>query len=207
MLGVLIDEWRRGARGPLPQLTRLQLLNALVLIDREGPLGRRALAQTLQINDGVARGLLERLAEKKLISVTETGVHLSSEGKKSLHKILKRLSLKKIFLLEESDLIKNGTAVGVHLVRVYRPGMTGIAQRDEAIKAGAEGSVTIAVRDGKLTIPPDNKDLADLAPRENARLKSEFKPSDRDLIIIGFGRDSARALAGALAAVFSLQQS
>ncbi len=170
-------------------------------------MGRRALAQTLQINDGVARGLLERLAEKKLILVTETGVHLSSEGKKSLHKILKGLSLKKIFLLEESDLIKNGTAIGVHLVRVYRPGITGIAQRDEAIKAGAEGSVTIAVRGGKLTIPPDNKNLAELAPRENARLKSEFKPSDKDLIIIGFGRDSGRALAGALAAVFSLQQS
>ena len=204
---MLIDEWRRGARGPLPQLTRLQLLNALVLVEREGPVGRRALAQTLQINDGVARGLLERLSEKKLILVSETGVHLSSEGKKSLHRILKGLSLKKIFLLEESDLIKVGTAIGVHLVHIYRPGMTGIAQRDEAIRAGAEGSVTIAVQNGKLIIPPDNKNLAELAPRENARLKSEFKPSDMDLIVIGFGKDSGRALAGALAAVISLQQS
>ncbi len=205
MLEVLIDKWRRGTRGPLPQLTSLQILNALVIIDREGPLGRRALAQTLQINDGVARGLLERLAEQRLISVAETGVHMSSQGKKGLDSLLKQLSVKKISLLEESDLIKNSTAFGVHLVRAYRPAMTGIAQRDEAIKAGAEGAVTISVHAGRLTIPPDNKNLAHLAPKENARLKSEFKPSDKDLIIIGFGRDSGRALAGALAAVLSLQ--
>ncbi len=207
MLKALIDKWRRGARGPLPQLTPLQLLNALVLIEREGPMGRRVLAQTLQINDGIARGLLERLAEQKLISVTETGVHLSPEGKKNLHKFLKQLSVKKIFLLEGSDLIRNGTAIGIHLVQASRPGITGIAQRDEAIKAGAQGSVTIAVRAGKLMIPPDNKNLAELAPKENTRLNTEFSPSDNDLIIIGFGRDSRRALAGALAAVLSLQQS
>lgn len=206
MLEALIEKWRRGARGPLPQLSPLQLLNALVLIEREGPMGRRVLAHTLEINDGVARGLMERLAEHKLISVTGTGVRLSPNGKRSLHRFLKQLSVKKIFPLKESDLIKNGSAIGIHLARSYRPGITGISQRDEAIKAGAEGSVTIAVRDGKLTVPPDNKNLAQLAPRENARLKSEFKASDKDLIIIGFGRDSGRALAGALAAVFSLQQ-
>ncbi len=206
MLEDLIDKWRRGARGPLPQLTPLQLLNALVLIEREGPVGRRVLAQTLQINDGIARGLLERLAEQKLISVTETGVHLSPEGKKNLHKLLKQLLVKKILVLDESDLVKSGAAVGVHLARAYRSGITGIAQRDEAIKAGAQGSVTIAVQEGKLMIPPDNKNLADLAPKENSRLNSEFNPSDNDLIIIGFGKDSARALAGALAAVLSLQR-
>jgi len=206
MLEDLIDKWRRGARGPLPQLTPLQLLNALVLIEREGPVGRRVLAQTLQINDGIARGLLERLAEQKLISVTETGVHLSPEGKKNLHKLLKQLLVKKILVLDESDLVKSGAAVGVHLARAYRSGITGIAQRDEAIKAGAQGSVTIAVQEGNLMIPPDNKNLADLAPKENSRLNSEFNPSDNDLIIIGFGKDSARALAGALAAVLSLQR-
>jgi len=168
--------------------------------------GRRVLAQTLQINDGIARGLLERLAEQKLISVTETGVHLSPEGKKNLHKLLKQLLVKKILVLDESDLVKSGAAVGVHLARAYRSGITGIAQRDEAIKAGAQGSVTIAVQEGKLMIPPDNKNLADLAPKENSRLNSEFNPSDNDLIIIGFGKDSARALAGALAAVLSLQR-
>lgn len=206
MLEELLEKWRRGARGPLPQLTPLQLLNALVLIEREGPLGRRALARTVQINDGVARGLLERLAEQRIISVTDAGVQLSQEGKKNLHKFLRQLSIKKILPLEASGLVGGSTAVGVHLTGAYKVGITGIPQRDEAIKAGADGSITIAVQHGKLTIPPDNKSIAELSPKENDRLHDKFNPSDNDLIIIGFGKDAGRALSGALAAILSLQK-
>src|SRR6266704_4801414 len=101
MLEEMLDRWRRGARGPLPQLTPVQLLNALVLIDREGPVGRRALAQALQINDGVTRGLLERLAEQGLVEVSEgTGVKLSRQGKETLQKYLKQISVRKIKTLD-----------------------------------------------------------------------------------------------------------
>jgi hypothetical protein len=187
-------------------MTPLQLLDALVLIEREGPLGRRALAHALQIKDGVARGLMERLAEGDIVTVAESGVALSKRGKQSLHKFLRQLSVKRILPLRDSDLIPDSSTVNVHLAGAYRSGMTGIAQRDEAIKAGADGSITVAVLGGKLVIPPDNKNLASLAPKENARLRNEFKPSDKDLIIIGFGIDESRALAGAMAAVLSLQQ-
>ena len=206
ILGDILEKWRRGTRGPLPQLTPLQLLNALLLIDREGPLGRRALASALQLNDGVIRGLLERLAESKMVTVTETGVQLSKIGKENLRKLLRQLSIKKIISLEQSDLVPTNSAMGVHVSKGYRPGMTGIVQRDEAIKAGAEGSITVAVLGKKLAIPPDNKSIAELAPKENARLKNELEPRDKDLIIIGFGKDAGRALAGALAAVLSLQK-
>jgi len=128
-----------------------------------------------------------------MVTVTETGVQLSKIGKESLRKLLRQLSIKKIVM-------------GVHATKLYRPGMTGIVQRDEAIKAGAEGSITVAVLGRKLVIPPDNKSIAELAPKENARLRSELEPTDKDLIIIGFGKDPGRALAGALAAVLSLQK-
>jgi hypothetical protein len=202
----ILEGWRRGTRGPLPQIDHNQLLNALVLIEREGPLGRRALAQAIQIKDGVARGLMERLAESRIASVTENGVQLSKPGRERLHKFLRRLSIRKILPLPESDLIVDSEAMSVHLRGAYNRGMTGVPQRDEAIKAGADGSITVAVLGRKLVIPPDNKDLADLAPRENARLRSELEPSNKDLIIIGFGKDASRALAGALAAVLSLQK-
>lgn len=202
----ILDKWRRGSRGPLPQLTPLQLLNALLLIDREGPLGRRALASALQLNDGVIRGLLERLAESKLVTVTETGVQLSKVGKENLRRLLRQLSIKTIISLEQSDLVPANSAMGVHVSKAYRSGMNGIVQRDEAIKAGAGGSITIAVLGNKLVIPPDNKSIAELAPKDNAMLRSELEPTDKDLIIIGFGNDPGRALAGALAAVLSLQK-
>jgi uncharacterized protein DUF4443/CggR-like protein len=187
-------------------LTSLQLLNALIMIDREGPLGRRALAGILQVNDGVVRGLLERLAEGKLVFVTDAGVKLTKKGKQILTRLFRQLSIRKILPLDGSGLITGNKAIGIHLSSAYKPGITGIAQRDEAIRAGAEGSITVAIIGRKLAIPPDNKDLAKLAPEEDARLRIEFNLSDRDLIIIGFAKDSGRALAGALAAVLSLRR-
>ena len=190
----------------MPQLTTLQLLNALVVIEREGPLGRRALSHVLQIKDGIARGLTERLADSRIVSVTETGVQLTKVGRDALHKFLRQLSILKIFPLEGSDLIRDSRAMGIHVKGGYRAGMTGVIQRDEAIKAGAEGSITVAVVGRKLVIPPDNKNLADLAAKENSRLRSELELQDKDLIMVGFGKDSGVALAGALAAVLSLKR-
>lgn len=141
-----------------------------------------------------------------MVTVTETGVQLSKVGKDNLRKLLRQLSIRNIISLEESDLVPTNSAMGVHVSKAYRPGMTGIVQRDEAIKAGAEGSITVAVLGKKLVIPPDNKSIAELAPRDNAMLRGELEPADTDLIVIGFGQDPGRALAGALAAVLSLQK-
>ena len=204
MLEEMLGKWRRGTRGPLPQLTSLQLLNALQLIDQEGPVGRRSLAQALRINDGIARGLLERLAEQGMVMVSETGVKLSQEGRTRLRDALRQMAVRKILNLDQTDLVPGRVAVGIHLARRYQAGMTGIAQRDEAVKAGADGSITLAVKNGRLVIPPDNRDAADLSPKENTRLRSVFRLSDNDLIIIGFAKDHRRAMAGALAAVLSL---
>ena len=207
MLEEMLDKWRRGARGPLPQLTPVQLLSALILIDEEGPVGRRALAQALQINDGVTRGLLERLAEQGLVEVAEgTGVKLSRQGRETLQKYLKQIAVRKIKALNETELVPGRVSVGIHLAKRYKSGITGLSQRDEAIKVGAEGTLTIAVVNGRLSIPPDNKKVAELSPREDARLRELFNLSESDLVIIGFGKDSNRALSGALAAVLSLEK-
>ena len=208
MLEEMLEKWRRGARGPLPHLTPVQLLNALVLIDQEGPVGRRALAQALQINDGVTRGLLERLAEQGLVEVGEgTGVKLSRNGRETLQKYLRQIGVKKITTLNETELVPGKVSVGVQLSRKYKQGMTGVSQRDEAIKAGADGTITMAVVQGDLLIPPDGKKVKDLSPYDNNRLQEAFKLSENDLMVVGFGRDARRALSGALAAVLSLDKS
>src|SRR5207249_4940147 len=81
IVDVILEGWRRGARRPLPALRALRRLNAPALIEREGPLGWRALSQALRIRGGRARGLMERLAGSKLGSVTDPGVQLSKLGK------------------------------------------------------------------------------------------------------------------------------
>lgn len=204
MLEEMLEKWRRGPRGPLPQLTPLLLLNALLLIDQEGPVGRRALAQALSINDGIARGLLERLAEQEIVSVAENGAKLSQQGKSKLQAVLQKMSVRKILTLGETKLVSGRPAVAIQLAEKYQRGMTGIPQRDEAVKAGADGSIIMVVRSGKLLLPPDNKDTAELSPIDNSRLRETLKLGENDLIVIGFGKDQHRALAGAIAAALSL---
>ncbi len=204
LLEEMLEKWRRGKRGPLPHLTPLQLLHALLLIDREGPLGRRALSQALQINDGIARGLLERLGEQGIVKVNENGVSLSAQGKTRLRTLLNQMSVKKIEPFEGSDLVPGKSATGIHLAGKYRQGMSGIPERDEAVKSGAQGLITIGLHERKLVIPPDNRDIGELSPKEDARLRGLFDLAENDLILIGFAQDSRRALAGALAATLSI---
>ncbi len=202
----ILEKWRRGTRGPLPQLTPLKVMEAVLIIEQEGPVGRRFLAQALGINDGVARGLLERLSDEGLVSVDGTGASLSRKGKTRLSELLQDLSVKKIQPLDQVELVPGRVAVAIHLANAYRPGITGILQRDEAVRAGAEGSITFGVKEGKLIVPPDGKDAAEVSPGDDSRLRRTFSPLENDMIVIGFAKDRYRALAGSLAAVFSLSQ-
>ncbi len=206
LIDEILEKWRRGVRGPLPQLTPLKILEAVLIIDREGPVGRRVLAQALGINDGVARGLLERLSDEGLVSVDEAGTKLSQRGKAKLSDLLVELSVRKIQPLDLVDLVPGRAAVAIHLANAYRPGMTGILQRDDAVRAGAEGSITFGVKQGRLIVPPDGKDAAEMSPSDCSRLREMFSLSENDLIVVGFAKDPYRALAGSLAAIFSLAQ-
>jgi len=204
LLDDILSGWRRGSRGPLPQLTSLQVLAALILIRGEGPVGRRLLSQALGINDGVARGLLERLSEKDLIRIAENGASLSEAGRKRLDSELGLLGVGSIHELGETELVPGKRAVGVHLSGRYVMGLNGIRERDEAVRVGADGAITMALLNGRLVVPPDNKDVRDMSRDEDSRLRGLFGPAEKDLLIVGFASDSRLALVGALAAVLSL---
>ncbi len=207
MLEDMLEKWRRGQTGPLPHLTSLQLLHALLMIDEKAPVGRRILAQELELSDGVVRGLLERLGEQGVIRINNYGAVLTSRGKTRLQQILAQMSIRKILYLDECDLVPGKSATAILLSGKYRPGMTGVPQRDEAVRSGAEGSITIGFRGGRLVLPPDNRDAAEISPGEDRRLRGVFNPSENDLIVIGFGVNKARSLSGALAAVLTIPES
>lgn len=207
MLEDVLERWRRGQTGPLPHLTSLQLLHALIVIDEKAPVGRRLLAQELELSDGIVRGLLERLVEQGIAQDKSSGAMLTSRGNARLQKFLTQISVMKIQFLDECELVPGKSATAIHLRGRYRPGMTGVPQRDEAIKSGAQGSITIGFRGGRLVLPPDDRDAAEISPREDRRLRDVFRPSENDLIVIGFAANRARSLSGALAAVLTMSES
>jgi len=204
MLEDVLEKWRRGQTGPLPHLTSLQLLHALMLIHERAPVGRRILAQELEISDGTVRGLLERLAEHGIIQVNKSGAVLTGQGKSRLRKHLSELNIMKVEYLDACELVPGKSVTAIQLTGKYRPGMTGVPQRDEAVRSGAQGSVTIGFRSGRLVLPPDNREAAEVSPKEDKRLREIFDLSENDLIVIGFAGNRPRSLSGALAAVLTI---
>jgi len=77
----------------------------------------------------------------------------------------------------------------------------GIEQRDEAIKIGGEGAITLIVKDGKLIFPGTgevaNENLAEI-------IKRLFKLNDCDVVIIGFAKQKNKAEEATLMAALSL---
>ena len=207
MLEDVLEKWRRGQTGPLPHLTSLQLLQALILIHEKAPVGRRILAQELEISDGTVRGLLERLSEQGIIQVNKSGAVLTGQGTSRLRKHLSELSFMKMEFLGGCDLVPGKSATAIQLTGKYRPGMTGVPQRDEAVRSGAQGSVTIGFQGGRLVLPPDNRETAEMSPKEDKRLREIFVLSENDLIVIGFAGNRSRSLSGALAAVLTIRGS
>ena len=204
MLEDVLEKWRRGQTGPLPHLTSLQLLQALILIHEKAPVGRRILAQELEISDGTVRGLQERLAEHGIIQVNKSGAVLTGQGTSRLRKHLSELNVIKMQFLDGCELVPGKSATAIQLTGKYRPGMTGVPQRDEAVRSGAQGSIIIGFRGGQLVLPPDNRDASEMSPKEDKRLRGIFDLSENDLIVIGFASNKPRSLSGALAAVLTI---
>ena len=207
LLEDVLEKWRRGQTGPLPHLTSLQLLQALILIHEKAPVGRRILAQELEISDGTVRGLLERLAEKRIIQVNKSGAVLTNQGTSRLRKHLTELNITKMEFLDACELVPGKSATAIQLTGKYTTGMTGVPQRDEAVRSGAQGSITIGFRGGRLVLPPDNREASEISAKEDKRLREIFALSENDLIVIGFATNKPRSLSGALAAVLTIKGS
>jgi hypothetical protein len=81
---------------------------------------------------------------------------------------------------------------------------SGIEQRDAAVRAGADGAVTLVVKHGELIMPPaaDSK----MRPKaDNAKkIQETFQPQESDAIIIAGANSEQNAEEGARAAAWTL---
>ncbi|MEW5936337.1 MAG: DUF4443 domain-containing protein [Candidatus Thermoplasmatota archaeon] len=183
-----------GKRGAPPTFELHHLLRALYLICDHERLGRKRLAELLQIGEGTCRGVLGVLRGRGLITVGQRGIALSAEGREfidSLPIAHGRVDLNKLALARFTHAI----ALRDH-ARFVR---TGIEQRDDAVGAGAVGATALVCRRGRLHFP-DGTALAEQFLEDEMVLVATFRPMDGDLILLGYGRTEESAGMGAFAA-------
>lgn len=184
-------------RGPKPRFHEEHLWEALEIIEGEGPLGRKQIAEKLGLGEGSTRTILGKLKDRGLITSTPEGHSIKKKGMKKLEERSKRL-----VSLDAGELTVGEVDVAVVIENAASKVRSGIEQRDEALKAGADGATVLIFEGQELRFPgADERVGEDIANKFRAKL--DF--SDGDAIIISSGRNKIKARLGALAASRSLE--
>jgi len=180
--------------GPLPRFAEVHVRRALEIIAEHKTIGRKQLAKKLGIGEGSMRTILNQLKKQSLITSSRGGHALTAKGRHVLGKPLEFVQV------DAGDL----TVGEVDVVTVVRGAAAkvkrGIEQRDEAIKAGADGATVLVFKAGKLQFP----DGFTKVNKKVEKLIKIFRPRNGDVIIIGTGSDVVKAEAGVRAAARTL---
>ena len=184
------------AGGPTPKFSLFHIWKSYQVIDSQGPIGRKALADELQIGEGSIRTILDKMVREGSVENTRMGTVITERGRRKLE-----TSGVEVACVDMSDL-----TLGKHNCAVLVKGMAhrikmGCEQRDEAVRAGAVGATTLIVKEGKIVFPGDE----DFPDQETvAPLRTKFKIEDGDVVIIGSAFSYEAAEKGAVTSALAL---
>ncbi|KXB02841.1 hypothetical protein AKJ43_00235 [candidate division MSBL1 archaeon SCGC-AAA261D19] len=184
------------ASGPQPRFSEIHEYIALELIREYESLGRKQLSDKLGVGEGSGRTILKRLKEKKLVTSTPQGHVLTQKGRRKL----KRRE-KKFVQLPASNMTVGNVDIATIVEGGAKKVRDGIKQRDEAIKAGAEGATILVIKGSELQLADQS---AEVSKKVAAKIKDYFHPQEGDAIVIGTGKNREEAERGALVAAKSL---
>lgn len=201
MIHILNELASEKAPGPKPSFSVVQVVKALELI-AEKPIGRNKLSKELVLGEGATRTIIERLKDYDLITVSRAGSMFSEKGEKlwnTLHAIFPRK-----IVLERSGLTLAAFNIALLVKGRGSKVKFGMKQRDAALLTGAKGATTVILKDGKLTVPPDHRNIAEDFPEIYRKLMDSLEPEENDTIVVGSADTLEKAEYGALAAALSL---
>jgi DNA-binding PadR family transcriptional regulator len=171
---------------------------ALEIIAERGRVGRKQLARELGIGEGSVRTILRRLETRGLITSSRGGHSITAKGRRELGRTSGYVRV------DAGDLTVGEVDVATIVKGAAAMVRRGIEQRDEAIKAGADGATVLIFKEGKLQFPDGFLEV----PQEVGKMLIEiFKPKEGDVIIIGSAKDEFTAEVGARAAARTLARS
>lgn len=182
--------------GPTPKFSLFHVWKTYDIINSQGPVGRKALSQTLGIGEGSTRTILDKMIREGSVENTKKGAVLTDRGRK---------------LFRNSGVMAapvrvDGLTIASQDCAVLVKGMaeritTGYEQRDEAVRSGAVGATTLVFKDGRLMFPGDPA-----VPDQNKMLpiRALYALEENDAVIIGTAHSYEVAEKGAVTAALTL---
>ena len=142
--------------GNIASFDKLDIIRCFFLLKEQH--SRNSLKKKLKLGEGSIRSILDILKEKKLISPSNQGHILSNDGKELYDKIIKEIISHKSltsepFLKTYFPLFQNHIILCYQLPH-YKKQVTDIyLLRDHAVRMGADGSLILEYKNGKLKFP------------------------------------------------------
>lgn len=186
-----------SAIGPLPRFAEVHVRRALEIIAEHKAIGRKQLAKMLGVGEGSMRTILNQLKKQGLITSSRGGHALTTKGRHVLGQPLKFVKV------DAGELTVGKVDVATVVRGAASKVKRGIEQRDEAIKAGADGATVLVFKAGKLQFPDGFRGV----DKKFEKSIRTFGLRNGDVVIIGTDRDVIKAEAGARAAARTLAKS
>lgn len=192
---------RHNSKGAKPAFTSLDLFVCFWTIS-ERKNSRASLSSTLGLGEGTVRTMISILTDLGWIVTNNSGCSLSEKGmtkKKELETMIKRI----VYLKKQNSLTFNLPSCAIVLSKCKHLIGNGVAQRDSAIKSGAEGATTLVIQNGRLTFPdvPGQSDFQK-GLDEIALEIGDFE--NDDVVILSYSKEQKFAKRGCFAACLSL---
>jgi len=179
--------------GPMARYTDAHIFLVLDIIQRRGRISRKGLVEETGLGEGSIRGMLKVLKEWKWVEVKQNGIHITAFGKRSFDS----------FRLRYVDIYNEKYAVSRYQQGIIVEGVAdsitnGMAQRDLAIKNGADGAAIFVMRGGRI-IFPESWDIDERDPEFAKKIRATgIKDGDALVIVDTKDPDEAMAVAAAV---------
>jgi hypothetical protein len=184
--------------GPMFRFADSNVYWALHLLSSGKRIGRKRLAELIGVGEGSMRRIIDTLREWEMITVKQTGISITKSGTGFLNELPMR-----VIDIDLGDSVIGTFQQGVIVFDVAHKIENGMQQRDAGIKAGADGCTTIVIRDGAMMIPP-SWNMDETRPELAAKIRTDTKITEKDVIIVGSSNDMMSAVNAALSAAFEL---
>jgi predicted transcriptional regulator len=188
------------APGPPPSFSAFHLLLALDLLAKKS-IGRKKLAEELDVGEGVTRTMIGRLEDAGLVVTSKAGCSLTEKGTslwREYESTLRKVEIGK------NELTFGGCSYAILIKKRAHMVKSGIEQRDAAVMAGAKGATTLLCKKGHLVFPSTSMDLVQRFPKASKQISMLLESKENDVIIIASSDSRRKAEYGALAAAWTI---
>lgn len=177
--------------GASPSFSEMHVLRALIILNKKRT-GRKRLVRQLGIGEGSVRTIIKKLKKDKYVASSRQGHYLTEKGKSHLQKYLEGFTPPEDFQSELTDGFQSILVIHNSADKID----TGMAERDAALKAGADGAFIITYKNNRLEFPTCDINIGDY-PETREKLKG-LNLKNNDAIVISFAKTKEKAEDGAL---------